>query len=43
MPARMIAADTDVLIMLLYFWNNEMANILMLSDSAQSLKITKSL
>ena len=43
MPARMIAADTDVLIMLLYFWTNEMANILVLSDSAQSLKITKSL
>ena len=32
-----IAADTDVLIMLLYFWNNEMANIL-LSDSAQNKK-----
>ena len=43
MPARMIAADTDVLIMLLYFWTNEMANILVLSDLAQSLKITKSL
>ena len=36
MPVFEIAADTDVLIMLLYFWNNEMANILMLSDSAQS-------
>ena len=22
--------------MLLYFWNNEMANVMMLSDSAQS-------
>ena len=43
MPVRVIAADIDVLIMLLYFWNNEMANILMLSDSAQrkekSLKV----
>ena len=36
MPVRVIAADTDVLIMLLFFWNNEMANTLMLSDSAQS-------
>ena len=34
MSVRMIATDTDILIMLLYFWNNEMANILMLSDSA---------
>ena len=42
-PVRVIAADTDVLIMLLYFRNNEMTNILMLSDSAQrkekSLKV----
>ena len=36
MSVRMIATDTDILIMLLYFWNNEMANILMLPDSAQS-------
>ena len=36
MPVRVIVADTDVLIMLLYFWNNEMANILMLPDLAQS-------
>ena len=42
MPVRVIAADTDVLIMLLYFWNNEMANVLMLSSSAQK-KITESL
>ena len=35
-PVHVIAADTDVLIMLLYLWNNEMENILMLSDSAQS-------
>ena len=33
MSVRMIATDTDTLIMLLYFWNNEMANILMLSVS----------
>ena len=43
MPVFVIAAHTDVLIMLLYFWNNEMANILMLSDSAlskeESLKV----
>ena len=42
-PVRVIAADTDVLIILLYFRNNEMTNILMLSDSAQrkekSLKV----
>ena len=43
MSVRVIAADTDVLIKLLYYWTNEMANILMLSDSAQrkekSLKV----
>ena len=38
MPLRVIAADTNVLITLLYFWNNEMTNILMLPDSAQSKK-----
>ena len=38
MPVPVAAADTDALNMLLYFCNNEMANILMLSDSAQSKK-----
>ena len=36
MPVRVIATDSDVLIMILYFWNNKMSNILILSDSAQS-------
>ena len=36
MPVPVVAADTDALNMLLYFCNNEMANILMLSDLAQS-------
>ena len=35
MPVRVIAADSDVLI-ILYFWNNEMPNILILPDSAKS-------
>ena len=35
MPLLVIAAHTNVLIMLLYYWNNEMVNILMLSDSVQ--------
>ena len=43
MSVYLIAADTDVLIMLLYFWINEMENILMLSDFApkkeKSLKV----
>ena len=43
MPLLVIAAHTNVLIMLLYYWNNEMVNILMLSDSVQrkekSLKV----
>ena len=30
---RVIAADTDVLILLLYFWNDEMADIFMVSES----------
>ena len=34
MSVRVTATDTNVLIMLLHFWNDEMANILMLSDSA---------
>ena len=36
MPVFVITAHTDVLIMSLYFWNNEMANIMILSDLAQS-------
>ena len=36
MSVWVIAADNDALMTSLYFWNNEMANILMLSDSAQS-------
>ena len=28
MPVFVIVAHTDVLIMLLYFWNNEMANVM---------------
>ena len=38
MPVPVVAADTDALNMLLYFCNNEMANILMLSDQ---LKVKK--
>ena len=36
MSVCVTAADTDVLIILLYFLKNEMANFLMLSDLAQS-------